>query len=60
MVLVAATAIPEAEFPEITLPVRIKGNQYTVLVNCGTLRNYIRPKVVNTLRLPWNNKTRPY
>ena len=60
MVLAAAIAKPEAEFPEITLLVRIKGNWYTVLVDYGTLRNYIRPEIVNTLRLPWNNKTRLY
>ena len=60
MVLAAATATPEVEFPEITLPVRIKGNWYTALVDCGAPRNYIRPEIVNALRLPWNNKTRPY
>ena len=51
-VLAAATAKPEAKFPEITLPVKIKGNWYTVLMDYGTLRNYIRPKIVNMLRLP--------
>ncbi|RFN43552.1 pol polyprotein [Fusarium flagelliforme] len=44
----------------LDIQVRIKGKWLTALVDSGADINAINPRTVNTLQLPWQNKTQPY
>lgn len=44
----------------MTLQIRVKGRWLDAVVDCGAFRNYIDPRVVNDLKLPWKEKKDPY
>src|SRR6478736_10280483 len=44
----------------LVLKVRIKGKWLDAWIDCGAKRNFIDPKVVTRLKLPWRKKKDAY
>ena len=44
----------------LVLRVQIKGRWLNAWIDCGARRNFIDPKIVTELQLPWRRKSLPY
>lgn len=44
----------------LVLKVRIRGKWLNAWIDCGAKRNFIDPKIVTQLKLPWRKKQSPY